>query len=323
MIANSNQPREHDVVLGGLEGVKQRLASGNIGHRMSALSEAFNYGQAGLNLVFDILKDESDPIHPAAYLLLKERSEQQVKQALESYYGNQPPLLPHLFYSCSCSLRRPINGLIGFIRLVLEGLADDPEEEREFLQEADRAAVHLLNYLNNMLDAAKIDAAKIELYPMAVKLEEVFTKLENEKPSWLHQNQLNFHIIRPTTPTEIVLYTDYLRLLQVIQTLLFNAYNYHNQEGITIKAEIIPEKVSYENQEFAGILRFEIINTGISPDFNLNHAQNGADSYLELFISKRLVEAMGGQINVYSSGEGLGSTVAFTVPANSWVDSIS
>lgn len=64
MSDNPNQPREYDavlggqilppvqgVILGGIEGVKYRFSSSNIEARISALGEALNYGEAGLNLV--------------------------------------------------------------------------------------------------------------------------------------------------------------------------------------------------------------------------------------------------------------------------------
>lgn len=71
MIENSHQPRDDDAVLGrqvtapasgavlgGLEGVKQRLASTTVSQRVAALKEALNYGKAGLNLVIDILEND-------------------------------------------------------------------------------------------------------------------------------------------------------------------------------------------------------------------------------------------------------------------------
>lgn len=72
MTENPNQPKEYDAilgvqatppvsaaVLGGLEGVKQRLASTSVAQRVAALKEALKYGQAGLAVVIHILEDES------------------------------------------------------------------------------------------------------------------------------------------------------------------------------------------------------------------------------------------------------------------------
>ena len=95
---NPNQPREDDavlgghapplvdgVVLGGIEGVKMRLASAVLQQRVTALSEALKYGEAGLDLVIQRLQDESKRLQFAAYSLLKERQEPRVKQQLQNY----------------------------------------------------------------------------------------------------------------------------------------------------------------------------------------------------------------------------------------------
>ncbi|HEY9652821.1 MAG TPA: histidine kinase dimerization/phospho-acceptor domain-containing protein, partial [Coleofasciculaceae cyanobacterium] len=63
----------------------------------------------------------------------------------------------------SHELRTPLNGMIGFLKLIIEGMADDPEEQREFIEEAYRSAIHLLNLINDILDIAKIEAGKMEL----------------------------------------------------------------------------------------------------------------------------------------------------------------
>jgi WD40 repeat protein len=93
-----NQPQEYDAVLGGqtpippgsailggIEGVKRRLASAIEEQRIAALSEALNYGEAGLDLVIRALQDGSGQVEKTAYLLLRERTEPRVKQALKDY----------------------------------------------------------------------------------------------------------------------------------------------------------------------------------------------------------------------------------------------
>ena len=95
-----NQPQEFDAVLGGetpilsdsailggIEGVKRRLASAIEEQRIAALSEALKYGKAGLDLVIRALQDESEQLETTAYLLLRERTELKVKWALRDYRG--------------------------------------------------------------------------------------------------------------------------------------------------------------------------------------------------------------------------------------------
>ncbi|QEI40175.1 Serine/threonine-protein kinase pkn1 [Dolichospermum sp. UHCC 0315A] len=91
------QPREYDAVLGGnspllegaavlggIEGVKLRLQNPDAQLRIAALEQAVNYGEQGLDLVIAGLNDESWDIQNTAYLILSDRTETKVKQALIS-----------------------------------------------------------------------------------------------------------------------------------------------------------------------------------------------------------------------------------------------
>ncbi len=99
MTENQNQPREYDAVkggesqtplgaavLGGIPGVKSRLASPAVEVRITALSEAIKYGEAGLDLIIGTLQDESIKVKLAAYSLLKDRDKEKFKQHLRNYF---------------------------------------------------------------------------------------------------------------------------------------------------------------------------------------------------------------------------------------------
>lgn len=74
------------LVLGGLEGVMGRLHSPDADHRCEALTEALQYGQAGLSLVIQALKDSSEQVRHTAYHLLLERPEFRAQKAVERFY---------------------------------------------------------------------------------------------------------------------------------------------------------------------------------------------------------------------------------------------
>lgn len=99
---NTNQPRDYDavlgtqaspplgsVVLGGLEGVKRRLANASLSSRLAALKEALKYGEAGLDTVIQTLNDESEQIQQAAYSLLQKHASPKAKQALKEYWNRR------------------------------------------------------------------------------------------------------------------------------------------------------------------------------------------------------------------------------------------
>lgn len=135
MTNNQNEPRKFDIViggekppplqgavLGGLKGVQQRLSISVIETRVAALSEALNYGDAGLDLVINALQDVNKQVRRLAYLLLREKVEAKVKQALREYktwnlserlywerlYQNKANFVIVLFLSSTSTNRRRV-----------------------------------------------------------------------------------------------------------------------------------------------------------------------------------------------------------------------
>jgi formylglycine-generating enzyme required for sulfatase activity len=100
MAENENQPREYDAVLGsqseiplgaavlgGILGVKNRLASPIVEVRIAALNDALKYGEAGLDLIIEAWRDESIiEVKWAAFSLLQDRNEEKVKQNLDKFF---------------------------------------------------------------------------------------------------------------------------------------------------------------------------------------------------------------------------------------------
>ncbi len=229
--------------------------------------------------------------------------------------------------STSHELRTPLNGIIGFLNLILEEMADDPEEQRDFLREAKKSALHLLNLINDILDIARIEAGKMELDFTDFELNELFQDVENKTSTQALQKKLSFDIKLPATLDSVIIYGNYQRLLQVMLNLVGNAIKFTHEGGITISAEIMKKKISVNGQEFPGSVKVRVADTGIGVslekqdrlfqkfsqvDASRTKAYGGTG--LGLVISKVMVEAMGGEVQFFSMGEGLGSTVTFTVP---------
>jgi hypothetical protein len=97
-VTENNQPRPDDavqgtqspqplnaLVLGGIEGLNQRLANTNGKQKIAALKEALKYGQEGLELLTHALQDKDWQVSHASYGLLQENVEPELKQALQKY----------------------------------------------------------------------------------------------------------------------------------------------------------------------------------------------------------------------------------------------
>ncbi len=226
----------------------------------------------------------------------------------------------------SHELRTPLNGMIGFLKLVLDGTADSPEEQTEFINEAYISSLHLLNIIDDILDIAKIEAGKLRIELSPVKLSELLSAVAGFISNQVRQKNLNFEIQKLPTDDEIILYGNYQRLLQVMLNLVGNAVKFTHEGGISISMEIIMKRLTVQGADLPGYIKIRVADTGIGVSLDKqdklfqsfsqvdgSRTRQYGGTGLGLAISQKLVEAMGGAVNFYSMGEGLGSTVTFTV----------
>ncbi|MBD2110605.1 ATP-binding protein [Leptolyngbya subtilissima] len=225
----------------------------------------------------------------------------------------------------SHELRTPLNGMIGFLKLVLDGMADDPAEQEEFLAEAHKSALHLLQLINDVLDIAKIEAGKMQIDMGPISLKELLANAENFMRPLSDQKDLYLEILLPATRDDITVNGNYQRLLQVLMNLMSNAIKFTHEGGVTISAEVKPQKVEYQGKTWPGLVKISVADTGIGVSLEKqdrlfqsfsqvdgDRTRQYGGTGLGLAISQRLVEAMGGVVQFISMGEGLGSTVTFT-----------
>jgi signal transduction histidine kinase len=226
----------------------------------------------------------------------------------------------------SHELRTPLNGMMGFLKLILDGMTDDPVEQQEFIQEAYNSAYHLLNIINDILDIAKIEAGKMDLARDPVNLDDLMQELYRLTRKQAEQKNLSLEISTPDIRDPVILLGDYQRLLQVLMNLVGNSLKFTHEGEIKISTEILPEKqlVRGEERRFAKI---SVADTGIGvslekqdklfqnfSQIDSSRTRQYGGTGLGLAISQKLVAAMDGVVNFFSLGEGLGATVAFTVP---------
>jgi signal transduction histidine kinase len=257
-----------------------------------------------------------------ANLMDKQRKLQEARQQAEE----ASRLKSEFLANTSHELRTPLNGMIGFLKLVLDGMADDPAEQEEFIEEAHKSAIHLLNLINDVLDIAKIEAGKMQIEMGPVSLRELLADLENFTRPQAEHKGLYFNIVLPATRDAITLNGNYQRLLQVLLNLVGNAIKFTHEGGVTISSEVKSQKVEYQGKTWPGTVKISVADTGIGVSLEKQdrlfqtfsqvdgeRTRQYGGTGLGLAISQRLVEAMGGVVQFISMGEGLGATVTFTV----------
>lgn len=324
--------------LATLEPIVMEVPGYNLCPQHKILVVATCYQDQANGLIAINLRDECYPLTNAELELAKEVADQlgtaiahatlyKELEAARQKAEEASRLKSEFLANVSHEIRTPLNGMIGFLKLILDGMVDDVDESNQFLAEAHELSLHLLTVINDILDIAKIEAGKMELVCAPVKLDELFADVENFMCPQAEGKNLSFRMQLPPTSDDIIVHGNYQRLLQVMLNLVGNAIKFTHEGGITVSADIVVKKNKCPEQQFPGLVRVRVADTGIGVSldkqdklFQLFSQVDGSRTRqyggtgLGLAISQKLVEAMGGEVNFYSLGEGLGSTVTFTVP---------
>jgi PAS domain S-box-containing protein len=198
----------------------------------------------------------------------------------------------------SHEIRTPMNAIIGMINI---GIGSDDISKKDYcFQMAGDSARHLLNLINDVLDMSKIEADKFELSYSEFDFDRLLLKITNMISFRAEEKQLNF-VVNRSHDVPLFIFSDEMRLSQVIMNLLTNAVKFTPEKG-TIILDI--EKT--QNIEDDTVLRIKVEDTGIGiskeqqerlfssfsqANASISHEYGGTG--LGLAISKRIVELMG------------------------------
>ena len=226
----------------------------------------------------------------------------------------------------SHELRTPLNAIIGYSEMISE---EAEEEGQDWLVEDAKkikdSATHQLQLINDILDHSKIEAGKLELYVAEYDLEEALAFIKNvsEPLATKNSNTLHFEFDDDLG----VMFSDETRLRQTLLNRLSNACKF-TQEGVvrfSVRHREIDDQawVSFAVKD-SGIGMSEAQVAGIFEEFTQAESSTTAKfggTGLGLSITKKLIEMMGGSIQV--SEPGAGSTFEMLLPRNLWSTTIS
>lgn len=214
----------------------------------------------------------------------------------------------------SHELRTPLTGILGFTKLVLDGLYEDEAEMCSMLRDSYASGQHLLSLLNDILDLAKIESGRLDLEVEPFSLELVMEEVKPIAEAYPRHPDvdLRWPPFEAGFPEVLM---DPGRFKQVMLNLLSNSLKFTKSGSVSVEVDRGP-----------GIITVSVVDTGIgvSPENQLRlfqkfaqaeggHAREYGGTGLGLVITKHLMELMEGTIRLSSQGVGFGTTLSVTL----------
>ena len=221
----------------------------------------------------------------------------------------------------SHEIRTPMNVIVGLSNL-LESQAVSPEKQGDVLRTLKLSAQQLMELINDVLDLSKIESENLSLEQVPFTLDKILAEIICIQNVRAAEKGISLTLDSARTP-ECELVGDPLRLKQVLMNLVSNAVKFTEKGQVKLCVDCKPSRDGTE-----ALLRIDVIDTGIGINESQlnkifdNFTQADASTTrkyggtgLGLAISKKLMEAMGGKIEVSSTyNEGSCFSIVLSLP---------
>ena len=215
----------------------------------------------------------------------------------------------------SHELRTPLTAILGFAEILSEEVEN---EHREFAERIVSSGMRLQDTLNSILDLAQLEGGSLELDVETLEVSSQVRAVADKYAALAKRKGIKFEVFTPASTVEACL--DSASLQRIVKSLVDNAVKFTEKGFVTVQVSV---------QHGNALIRVLDTGIGISDEFlphmfsefrqeSMGHARTYEGSGLGLSITKRLVELMGGTIEVESRrGEGSCFTVSFPLSSQS------
>lgn len=239
----------------------------------------------------------------------------QLELIKEKEYAERCDRLKSAFLAnMSHEIRTPMNSIMGFLSLIEDEELPD-ELKKEYMRIIQSSCSQLLHIIDDIIEISKIDTGNIELRMETFSLNTIMKRLYDRMLSPLKNSSIELNLENLLPEDKQMIYSDPVRLEQILSHLLFNALKFTEKGQIQFGVIIEDEKMLfYVKDTGIGIAEenFEMIFNRFSQVENSMQRRHGGNG-LGLAIAKAYVDKLGGKIWVESQ-LGKGSEFYFKLP---------
>jgi signal transduction histidine kinase/DNA-binding response OmpR family regulator len=210
----------------------------------------------------------------------------------------------------SHEIRTPLNAILGMTEIQMQNTSHPPSTSEAFIK-INNSGNLLLNIINDILDLSKIEAGKLELVPVKYEVARLINDIIQLNYIRYVSKPIEFKIeVDENIPAFLV--GDDLRIKQILNNLLSNAFKYTDEGTVTLSVKA--ECVGRGGGAVMVTLIFEVNDTGqgMSPEqvnklfdeytrFNMEANRTTEGAGLGMTITQSLVSLMYGKIDVKSA----------------------
>ncbi len=223
-----------------------------------------------------------------------------------------------LMATVSHDLKTPLNTIVGYSELFTHTQLTD--KQKNYTQQISSSAHFISKMADDLLDFSKLEAGKLPIEKIPFSLENLLHQIAKASKDLHIQKSIDLHLYIDDELKNKVFESDPLRIQQIINNLVSNAYKFTEEGRIQITANLLEAKANIKMVELAvtdsgiGIskekqqLIFQEFTQAEEDTF-----QKFGGSGLGLAISKKIAYLLGGTLEVEST-PGEGSTFFLTIP---------